>query len=102
MLLVGITLVQMNQLQLVRETSVAPTISPAEREDQQLLATVGLRSPALKQVYAANLKNVNAYITDARRSVQQDPDDGAAREHLREAYAQRAMLYEMATAKSLG
>ncbi|HUS19169.1 MAG TPA: hypothetical protein VMZ25_05930 [Terriglobales bacterium] len=99
-LLVGMTLFQMNQPP-ASPTSTVAELSPAEREDQQLLTTVEQRSPALKQVYATNLKNVNAYIADARRSVQEDPDDGAAREHLREAYAQRAMLYEMATSKSL-
>lgn len=100
MLLVGMTFYQMNQPPTVRDQNVAEA-SPEDKDDEQLLATVGQRSAALKQVYATNLKNVNAYIADARRSVQQDPNDEEARVHLREAYAQKAMLYEIATSKSL-
>ncbi len=100
MLLVGISVWQTNQPPASPEARSAEAVAPVDREDQQLLATVEQRSPALKQVYAKNLKNVNAYIADARKSVEQDPDDGAAHEHLREAYAQKAMLYEMAASKS--
>jgi hypothetical protein len=100
-LLVGITLVQMN-----RPPAVAPAPSVAENtavdaEDAQLLATVERRSPTLRQVYATNLQKVNAYIADAKRSLQSDPNNLEAREYLRDAYAQKAMLYEMATAKSI-
>lgn len=100
MLLVGISVWQNNQPPASPATNSAESLTPVDREDQQLLATVERRSPALKQMYATNLKNVNAYIADARKSLQQDPDDDAAREHLREAYAQKAMLYEMASAKT--
>ena len=101
MLLVGITFYQMNQPQAAKEPSAAEATSPADMEDQRLLATVEQRSPTLKQMYATNLRNVNAYIADARKSVQQDPSDEEARGHLREAYAQKAMLYEMATSRSM-
>jgi hypothetical protein len=70
-------------------------------KDNQLLSEVEQRSPSLKPIYEHNLHNVNNYITDARTLVRQDPNDVEAREHLREAYAQKAMLYEMATARSL-
>ena len=99
-LLVGITLYQANRPEAAPPASAADR-TPDNQEDAQILAAVEQRSPQLKQVYAANLKNVNAYIADAKQSVQQDPNDGEAREHLRDAYAQKAMLYEMATAKSL-
>jgi hypothetical protein len=70
-------------------------------DDSQLLSEVEQRSPSLKSIYESNLKNVNNYISDARSSVESDPSDSEARQHLREAYAQKAMLYEMATARSL-
>lgn len=101
MLLVAITLFQLNQPPASPETNVAESVPPADPQDQQLLAAVEQRSPALKQVYATNLKHVNAYIADAKRSVAQDPGDDAARDHLREAYAQKAMLYDLAAAQSL-
>ena len=100
MMLVGTLWFQMNQPVPAPERNATETGS-ADKEDQQLLATVEQRSPAIKQMYATNLKNVNTYIADARKSVQQDPDDGEAREYLRDAYAQKAMLYEMATSRSL-
>ena len=55
----------------------------------------------MKEVYEANLRNVNAFIADARSSLAQDPDNAEAHEYLREAYAQKAMLYDMATSRSL-
>ncbi|HUQ50445.1 MAG TPA: hypothetical protein VM056_07025 [Terriglobales bacterium] len=98
-LLVGIGIFQANQPadSNVQTAALNTTADPAEA---QLLSTVEKRSPALKRVYETNLKNVNAYIADARESVQKDPNDGAAREHLREAYAQKAMLYDMAASRS--
>lgn len=100
LVLVAILFFQMNQPPAAPEKSAAE-LSPVDKEDQLLLSTVEQRSPAVKQMYATNLKNVNAYITDARKSVEQDPDDAQAGEALRDAYAQKAMLYEMATSKSL-
>jgi hypothetical protein len=69
-----------------------------DAEDAQLLAQVEGHSPAMRAVYADGLRRVNAYIADAKSMLEQDPDD--AREYLREAYAQKAMLYHMATARS--
>jgi isopentenyldiphosphate isomerase len=70
-------------------------------DDKQLLSEIEQRSPSLKPIYEHNLKNVNSYISEAKSSVQQDPNDSEAREHLRQAYAQKATLYQMATARSL-
>jgi hypothetical protein len=55
----------------------------------------------MKSAYEDNLKNVNAYIRDAQSSVDQNPDDGDARQYLMQAYEQKAMLYEMALDRSL-
>ena len=70
-------------------------------EDQQLLAAVASRSPAMRAEYASNLQNVNAYIRDAEESAQADPNDEEAQQIVMDAYEQRAAVYEMALDRSL-
>ena len=78
-----------------------PANSPANNEDQQLLAAVASRSPAMPAQYASNLQNVNAYIRDAEESAQADPNDEEAQQIVMDAYEQRAAVYEMALDRSL-
>ena len=73
----------------------------SDADDQQLLQQVSMASPSLKETYESSLQRVNSYIADAQKCVQQNPDDADAQQHLREAYQQKAMLYDMATARSL-
>lgn len=73
----------------------------ANDEDDQLLAAVASRSPAMKAQYASNLQNVNAYIKDAEESAQADPNDEEAQQIVMDAYEQRAAVYEMALDRSL-
>lgn len=70
-------------------------------EDQQLLAAVASRSPAMQAQYASNLQNVNAYIRDAEESAQADPNDEEAQQVVMDAYEQRATVYEMALDRSM-
>ena len=70
-------------------------------EDDQLLAAVASRSPAMKAQYASNLQNVNAYIKDAEESAQADPNDEEAQHIVMDAYEQRAAVYELALDRSL-
>jgi len=70
-------------------------------EDDQLLAAVASRSPAMQAQYASNLQNVNAYIKDAEESAQADPNDEVAQQIVMDAYEQRATVYEMALDRSL-
>jgi hypothetical protein len=70
-------------------------------EDDQLLAAVASRSPAMQAQYASNLQNVNAYIKDAEESAQADPNDEEAQQIVMDAYEQRATVYEMALDRSL-
>ncbi len=70
-------------------------------EDDQLLAAVASRSPAMQAQYASNLQNVNAYIRDAEESAQADPNDEEAQQIVMDAYEQRATVYEMALDRSL-
>jgi len=72
-----------------------------ESDDQQLMARVSQRAPDVRQAYEDSLREVNTYITDAQQAVDQDPEDAVAREQLLDAYQQKEMLYEMATARTL-
>ena len=78
-----------------------PEVPPVDEDDAQVLHLVQQKSPALLTTYRENLEIVNAYIRDARRSVEQDPNDMGARGHLIRAYDQKALLYEMAMARSV-
>lgn len=80
---------------------VSPAAVAAAEADQQLLASIGERRPAARETYASNLKAVNQYISEAKKSVAERPDDEAARDHLMRAYEQKNMLYEMALSQSL-
>jgi len=42
------------------------------------------------------LRSVNAYIREAQAYLDQNPGDEDARQHLMEAYQQKAMLYQLA------
>ncbi len=75
--------------------------APANAEDAQLLTQISARDPGSKARYEENLKHVNTYIRDAKRSIEQNPDDEDARQSLIQAYEQKALLYEMALSRSL-
>jgi hypothetical protein len=78
----------------------APT-AVFEGEDQQLITRISQQSPDVRRAYEDSLREVNAYISDAQLAVDQDPEDAQARAHLLDAYQQKEMLYEMATARAL-
>ena len=66
----------------------------ASPEDQQFLQTVSENSQ--RASYEQGLKDVNTYIADAKRVVDENPNDGDARQLLMQAYQQKAMLYQLA------
>ncbi len=69
--------------------------------DQELIGQVSKQQPAMRATYEDSLKSVNAYIVDAKKTVEDNPEDSAAQRQLMDAYDQKAMLYEMATVRSL-
>jgi hypothetical protein len=81
-------------------TQVALVRPLGSRDDQQLLESVTLRTPAMRAAYEANLDDVNSYIRDAEQSVKNNPNDEEAQQYLSNAYEQRAMVYEMAEDRS--
>ncbi|MGD0181195.1 MAG: hypothetical protein ABSC15_15395 [Terriglobales bacterium] len=59
------------------------------------------QTPSMRATYEADLRSVNAYIRDAEQSAHSDPNDEVAQQYLRNAYEQKAMVYEMALDRSL-
>jgi hypothetical protein len=83
------------------QNSAAPSTAVFDGDDQQVLSQVSHQEPAVRQAYETSLREVNAYIVDARQAVKQAPEDTVAQEHLADAYQQKEMLYQMASAHGL-
>lgn len=79
------------------EATVALQTVSTDPDDEQVLQQVSTNRPAMTSTFRDNLKQVNAAIADAKKAVQQDPDDADARQALVRAQQQKAMMYEMAT-----
>jgi hypothetical protein len=79
----------------------AQSIQISEDDDQKLVSTLSKQDPVLGRAYDTGLKEANAYITDAQQAVNRDPQDLVAQQQLLEAYQQKEMLHQMATARSL-
>jgi hypothetical protein len=83
------------------QSSIQPTAIAAEdSDDQQVLDQLAQVQPALRADFEQNLHSVNAYIRDAKNTLQENPDDNEAKQYLMQAYEQKAMLYEMAARAS--
>jgi hypothetical protein len=70
-------------------------------DDQQLISQLSQQSPDAQRAYEASLRDVNAYIADAEQAAKSDPGDASAQALLQDAYEQKEMVYQMATARSL-
>jgi uncharacterized membrane protein len=70
-------------------------------DDQQLISQVSQQSPDAQRAYEASLRDVNAYIADAEQAVKSDPGDASAQALLQDAYDQKEVVSQMATARSL-
>lgn len=86
--------------QAAESASLNTTAADFDGEDQQFLSEVGAHAPAMRAAYEANLRSVNSYISDARESVEANPEDDSARDQLMQAYAQKNALYEMGMIRS--
>lgn len=91
---------QLPQSQLTAQNGSAEP-SQFNSDDQQLISQLSQQSPDARGVYESSLHDVNAYIADAQQAAQRDPQDATAQELLQDAYEQKEMLYQMATARSL-
>jgi hypothetical protein len=65
-------------------------------EDQQFLSVVSTRAPSMRATYENQLKAVNAHIQEVQAYLGRNPGDAEARQHLMDAYQQKALLYQIA------
>jgi hypothetical protein len=65
-------------------------------DDEQFMSVVSSRAPSMKSTYEKQLQAVNADIRESQAYVDQNPADADARQHLMEAYQQKALLYQLA------
>lgn len=65
-------------------------------EDQQFLSVVSTLGPSTRATYENQLKAVNADIQETQAYVNRNPRDIDARQHLMDAYQQKALLYQIA------
>jgi len=78
-------------------SAVRPAVEPApSAEDQQFLSVVSTRAPSMRAAYENQLQAVNADIRETQAYVNRNPGDMDARQHLMDAYQQKALLYQMA------
>lgn len=103
----GILLVNYRSTASTAQENVAPPASDANvttaanADDQMLIRQVAQQDTDVAKAYQDSLDEVNSYISDAQKAVTDDPEDPDAQAHLQDAYEQKAMLYQMATARSL-
>jgi len=70
--------------------------APASKEDQQFLSMVSTLAPSSRATYENQLQIVNTDIQETQAYVDQNPGDADARQHLMDAYQQKALLYQIA------
>jgi len=80
---------------LQAETSLPPS-APASADDEQFLSEVSQRAPGMRLTFENQLRAVNAEIRETQEYIKRHPGDVDARQHLMEAYQQKAMLYQLA------
>ncbi len=78
-------------------STAEPQVEPApSAEDQQFLGVVSTRAPSMRATYENQLNAVNADIRETQAYVKRNPGDADARQHLMDAYQQKALLYQIA------
>ncbi len=70
--------------------------APSSKDDQQFLKVVSTLAPSSRATYENQLEIVNADIQETQAYVDQNPGDADARQHLMDAYQQKALLYQIA------
>jgi hypothetical protein len=73
-----------------------PSTPDSSTEDQQFLSAVSTLAPSMRASYETQLQAVNADIRETQAYVNQNPGDVDARQHLMDAYQQKALLYQIA------
>jgi hypothetical protein len=80
-----------------KPTDAGPAVEPApSAEDQEFLSVVSTRAPSMRATYENQLQAVNADIRESQAYLDRNPGDADARQHLMDAYQQKALLYQIA------
>jgi len=74
----------------------APNSPAPNAEDRQFLSVVSTLSPSMRVTYENQLQAVNADIRETQAYVNRNPGDADARQHLMDAYQEKALLYQLA------
>jgi hypothetical protein len=84
-------------LQVARKSAPPTVVGPASSaDDQQFLREVSTRAPSMRATYESQLQAVNSDIRETQEYVDRNPGDADARQHLMDAYEQKALLYQIA------
>ena len=82
---------------MARNSKVGAEVSaPPNAEDEEFLSEVSERAPSMRTTYEKQLRAVNGEIRETQEYIKRYPGDADARQHLMEAYQQKALLYQMA------
>jgi hypothetical protein len=88
---------QMAKKSVKPEDTMGAEVEPASSaDDQQFLSVVSTRAPSMRATYENQLQAVNADIKETQAYVDRNPGDADARQHLMDAYEQKALLYQIA------
>jgi hypothetical protein len=79
-----------------RAVASAPRLEAPSSEDQQFLSVVSTLEPATRASYENELQAVNSDIRETQAYVKRYPGDADARQHLMDAFQQKALLYQIA------
>ena len=87
-----------NELASTEQSSAEKSsiVPEGSAEDQQFLSEVSTRAPSMRATYESQLRAVNADIRESQAYLDQNPGDAEARQHLMDAYQQKALLYQIA------
>jgi len=78
-------------------SAIASAVEPEpSTEDQQFLSAVSTLAPSTRATYESQLQAVNADIRESQAYMDRNPGDPDARQHLMDAYQQKALLYQIA------
>ena len=78
-------------------SAAKPAVEPEpSAEDQRFLSVVSTRAPSMRATYESQLRAVNAHIREVQAYLDRNPGDAEARQHLMDAYQQKALLYQIA------
>ena len=79
-----------------KHVTVPEVEAGANEEDQQFLSVVSTLSPSMRVTYESQLRAVNADIRETEAYVKRNPGDADARQHLMDAFREKALLYQIA------